>query len=297
MSIAEGIRKMLADAKASKAKEDAERIEDEAWRGFVGQTAELVFLGRLPAALEGVAAMVKSRRFPQRGEECATLDVLLRGAIKASSSVAESFRNDAGKVITIQLGRGAVRVKVTGVSGQKIMANLADTDTQIAFKADDLTLEEQSRRMGDPSISGVALARGLMAVKGNRFRAAEDMFSKSGSILSEALMAKTQMAEFMYGKNELVSCLMKVLKAGGIVVGASYDEGEWVKAVEQAKLTDVQAVALNEQREKFLVKYGMTEFAVKVAPVLLVLERRCAVVLKGERSATPGSEEAASESP
>lgn len=277
LSLASGLRQQLAN-------QAAQRVESEAWRGFMDRIAGVVFAGKLQAALDDVVAEGKSGRFPKHGEDLASLLALLKEAQASSSSVLESFRDEIGKAVPIQLGRGEMRVCITGINGQKVMATMIDTAAQISFDPETLPLEERLRRMGAPGTPGAALAKGLVAVGGRQFQTAEDLFRKTGPVLSELLMAKLQDAKAARTEDELIVCLERILKAGGIVVGP-FDEAAWVKAVNQARLTREQAAMLNENREKFLAGYGTTDFGIKSAPVLLALERQCTLVLAGEVAA------------
>ncbi len=279
LSMASGLRQRLAN-------QAAQRVDGEVWRGFVDRIAGVVFAGKLQAALDDVAAEGKSGRFEGRGEDLASLLALLKEAQAYSSSVLESFRGEIGKVVPIQLGRGEMRVCITGINGQKVSATMIDTAAQISFDPETLPLEERLRRMGVPGTPGAALAKGIVAVGGRQFQTAEDLFQKTGPLLSELLVAKLQDAKSARTEDELVVCLARILKAGGIAVGP-FDESAWVKAVDQARLTREQAAMLNEHREKFLAGYGTTDFGVKSAPVLLALERQCALVMEGKAVAAP----------
>lgn len=285
MVLARGLRQKLADG-------EVDRVEDEAWHGFVDRIAGVLISGKVQTALDDVATAGKSGRFAKHGEALDALDAVLKEARAASAGVLESYRGEVGKVMVIRLGRGDLKVQVTGISDGKVVATMADAGTQISFNPDDLPLDERLRRMGNPDSPGAALAKGLVAVAGRDFQAAGELFPRTGPVLSVPMMEKLQDAKSARTEEELMASLAKVLRMGGVTVGP-YDEAGWVKAVEQARLTREQAAVLNEQREKFLVDFGMSEFAVKAAPVLLVLEQRCVSALQGEPSAVRAGEVAA----
>jgi serine/threonine-protein kinase len=280
--LAKGVRDQLETQNKTKA-------DQVAWVELSEQIAGKVFAGKLQLALKDVEGARKSGRFPQRGDELANLAQVLNEALQAPANVKDSFRADIGKVVTVRLGRGEMRLKIAGISGQKVMAVLVNADTPFAFDPEDLAVDERFKRLGDPEKPGIALAKGLLAVNVNSFQVAEELFPKTGPFLSELLMARLQVVKALKDDVALIGCLARVLKAGGVVVGP-YDEKEWIRTLEQESLTSIQVAALNEQREKFLAKYGMTEFAVKAAPVLLALERRCVTTLEANATASPGSQ-------
>jgi hypothetical protein len=272
--LARGLRQQLADGEVG-------RVEEDAWHGFVDRTAGVLMDGKMLAVREEVAAVVKSGRFPRHGEALAALEELLQEARVASGRILESYRGEIGKEQTIRVGRGEMRIQVTGINDRKVVAMMADDRSQISFNPEDLPLDERLRRMGDPDSAGAALAKGLVALAGRDFQEAEALFSKTGPILSGPLLERLNEVKTARTEEELIAMLGRILRAGGMVVGA-YDETEWVKAVQQARMTREQVTSVNLQREKFLMENGMSEFAVKAAPVLLALEQRCAVVLQSE---------------
>lgn len=204
----------------------------------------------------------------------------MKEATTASLRVLESFRAEIGNVVPVRMGRVQMNVRITDVGDRKVNAAMISDGTQISFHPDDLPVEERLRRMGNPDSEGAALMKGVLAVNGLQFAMAEECFPRTGPVLSGPLMEKLKAVKSARSEEEVMMGLARVLRSGGIAVGA-YDEAGWIRAVEQVRLTREQAAALNEQREKFLMESGMSGFAIKAAPVLLALERRCVMGMEG----------------
>lgn len=267
MELAKAIRAKVAAGEVA-------RAQSEAWDVFLGQTADLILASSFKAALDGVQEAVKTRTYPGRDEALAELASVLEECLASSVLVRQSFAADVGKVFLLPVGRARTQVRITGLSGQRIAGTMVDTGAEVLIPPDDLPLDERLRRLGDGSTPGTALAKGVLAVAGRMWPLGEEMFGRAGGVLSKVLQGKLRQIKAGMGTEQVSTALSRVLNAAGISVGP-YSEGEWIKAIEGANPSPDRARLVNAQREKFLMDYGASEFAMRATPVLLALERQC----------------------
>lgn len=265
---------MAKSLRRQKVEGEMARIEGEQWKVFLDKMAELVLAVRLRDALDELQATLKAGTYPRQKETIEGICGILTEALEAPARIRQSFEADVGRALLLPVGRTQMQMRIVGISGQKIAATLVDSGAQVLIHPDDLPVEERLRRMGDPASPGIALAKGVVAAGARMFPLAEEMFGRTGAALSGVLLEKLRLTKGGMGTDQVVTALARMLAAGGVVVGP-YSEAEWVKAIEQARPTRERLQALTEQREKFLAEYGASECAVKMAPVLLALERQC----------------------
>lgn len=267
LDIARGLRRQIAEREMS-------RIEDEKWDSFLGKVAELLALGRVKDAQDAIHAAMKVRANDRHRGELDALSNLILEASQTSGRIRQSFEADIGKVITVSVGRAQMRMHITGISGQKVVARLVDSGAEYLFQPDDMPAEERLRRFGEATTPGLALAKGILAAGVRQYTLAEDMFGRVGPLLSEPLLAQLKLIQSGMNDEQVAAALTRVLASGGISVGA-YNQEDWIKAIEQAKVPRDRALVMNAQREMFLDLMGISAFAVRAAPVLLALERQC----------------------
>ncbi len=291
MELAKELRRSLSAGEIA-------RTELEKWNAFLDQTGDLILASKLKEALEGVQDAVRAGTYPGKAAGLGELAAMLQEALDAPARIRQSFLTDVGRVIVLPMGRARMQVRVTGISGQKITGTLVDTGAEVLVHPDDLPAEERLRRIGEPTSAGMALAKGVMATGMRMYPLADDLFGRTGELLSGLLQSKLKLNKAGMGSEQVAAALGRVLYTAGITVGP-YSEGAWIKAIESAKPSAQQLKGLNEQREKFLAEYGVSEFAMRAAPVLLVLERQCQMWSEGKgiEEETRTSESGSSDDP
>ncbi len=267
MELARGLRRQKVEGEMA-------RIEDEQWRQFLDKTADWILAGRFRDAQDGLLAALKAGTYPRQKDAMEGVNAMLQESLDASARIRQSFEADVGRVLRMPMGRTQMPMRIIGISGQKIAAILVEGGAQVLIHPDDLPAEERLKRMGDPASPGLALAKGVLAAGTRQFAVAEDMFGRTGPVLSGVLVEKLRLARAGMGAEQVTAALAGVLGSGGIAVGP-YSEEDWVKALEQARPSRDRLQKLMEQRDEFLAKYGASESALRMAPVLLVLERQC----------------------
>lgn len=280
MELAKGIRAKIAE-------QEVARTREEAWSALIDQTADLILASKFKAAFDGVQEAIRTGACPDQNQALAELSSILQESLECSARVRQSFVEDVGRVVLLPIGRARIQVRITGLSGQRIAGTMVDTGAEVLIHPDDLPADERLRRMGEGTTPGMALAKGVLAAGVKMFPLAEDMFGRTGGPLSKVLRDKLRFVKAGMGTEQVVAAFGRVLNTAGISVGP-YSETDWITAIEQARLSPDRARVVNEQREKFLMEYGASEFVIRATPVLLALERQCqlSAEVKPESAAT-----------
>jgi serine/threonine-protein kinase len=270
------------------------RVDEENWLSWLKGLATPLALGKFAAAQQAVTQAQSESRFRTHATDLAALAQTMKGIDNIGDRVIQSFTRQVGTVIKVGLGRGEISVQVASVNGKKVRGHTLDGQAEVLIGYDDLSPAERMVRLGPMDAPEVAIVQGAVALGAGAFDRAAKCFENAGPLLSGALLEK--LAEVRGGTTDdnATVALARVLKLGGVTVGA-YDEAAWLAAVNRCAMDRERAALVSAEVEKFLEKFGRTEFATKATPVVLTLQQRCGTA--GEAGAatdvTPAPEAAA----
>ena len=118
---------------------------------------------------------------------------ILRTASGSDENVKNSFRRDRGRQIAVQFRSGKKQLEIVDVRGDKIVAKMVRNGAVIGgsfdFSVKQLGYLEILRRLGDDSDPGIALAKGLLALRAGSNAYARRYFAKLDPMLAERLIA------------------------------------------------------------------------------------------------------------
>jgi Leucine-rich repeat (LRR) protein len=183
-------RKTAADA-AERGRESAAR---EKYTRTLDQVAETLLKEGIIAACSAVRDILGDQDLQRFQAELGAVRQLLEATAKINVRVLDSFRQQSGQTITVQLKNGAFSGTVAGVGETfvtlAIRLPVGEGRSERSFGVDDLAAKERLARLGPDGAPEVALAKGLMAAEAQAIESAASFFSSVGPPLGEVLVAK-----------------------------------------------------------------------------------------------------------
>jgi len=281
LELARQLRRLLAG-------EQVAQLQSAKWKTFLAGLADLILRGRPDEAAEAVSKAAGEPGFESHRDELAALGPLFKGGGKADERVIGSFLGNTGRVVNIKVGQATIPVKVLGIVGQKVHGMAVDEQSEVFIGAKEMAPSEKLARLGDADSPDLAMTKGVLCVQARSFDRAAECFANVGPILSPVLVQRLEALTKPAVDDPAETALGRVLAVGGIRVGP-YEEAAWIEAVKTARLDTAVAVATGLERERFLEKFGKSDFAAKATPVLLELERVCE---EAKEKGAPGVEKA-----
>jgi serine/threonine protein kinase len=286
---AQRIRQGVADREMAK-------VEQGRWQKLLTDGSGLIMAGKLTVAQQAVSNAVAGGQFRIHKNDLEAVNAILRDAVSLNDPILKSLQADIGKTVGLKLAKGDRVVKIVALAGRKIIAETSDGKEQVFIALDELSPAEQLARLGSSDKPGEALVKGLVAAKIRAFPQAETLLACTGPVLSGPLLKRLEDLKAIPADDKAESALADILTRAGITVD-EYDEAQWSMAIRNARLTRDQAVALGEQREKFLEAFGASGFVVRSAPVLLLLEQVCQQIVEAKPVADVNGATVAAERP
>lgn len=277
------------------AEQELTRAGESKWVEWIKEgLADPLAHGKFTMGQEALAQVQAENRFENHKEDLQALGQIVQGLGSLDERVIKSFLKQTGTVVRVGLGRGEIAVRVAGLSGKKVRGRTLDGQAEVLIGYDELSGAERLARLGEPDCPEVAIALGASAALANDFDGAETCFGKAGPLLSAPLLEVLGELRTAAGSEKAETVLMRTLKAAGLAVGP-YGEAAWLTAINNVALDREAAAQLAGEVDRYLEKYGKTEFAIKAAPVILTLQQRCAEMAEGKARAEAAAPVAAGE--
>ena len=267
LEFARQLRRLLASEQLAK-------LQKEQWQTFLAGVADRVLGARMEEASEAVAKAAEDPEFASHKEDLQSMRPLFKGGSKIDERVLASFAGETGKVVKIRVGQAVIPVKVLDIKGQKVHGMAVEEQSEIFIGAAEMAPAEKLARIGATDSPDMAMVKGVLCVQTRAFDRAAECFASAGSVLSPVLVQRLEALTKPAVVDPAEVALRRVLALGGIKVGP-YEEAGWLGAIKSARLDKATAVAVGLERERFLEKFGASEFSGKAAPVLLEFERVC----------------------
>jgi len=149
----------------------------------------------LPAAVELVSGMLKDEAF---ADQVTVLDEAYDVLTKASEideRIMDSFRDQRGETIDVQLMTGTRSLTIGAVVGDRVSCRQMlsvgrGAMSTIQVGVVDLSPRERLQRMGPDELPEVALAKGIMAFQSRAYTHAEKYFGMTHPLLAEELLSR-----------------------------------------------------------------------------------------------------------
>jgi serine/threonine-protein kinase len=196
----------LLKQQADEEKQKAEVLGREKLEKTVESVVDKLLKDGLVPAHDLVAAAMQDKEMASSRSELSDLAGVLNAAIDIDTKILNSFEEQKGKEVAVQLNTGNQTFVIKAVQGGKITGTQRSEvgesviTTGQTFGLDALAPEERLKRMGNDSQPEVALVKGLMAWSSRNALYARQYFGATHPILASRLTAKVE--EMNRKKNE-----------------------------------------------------------------------------------------------
>ena len=210
--------------------------------------------------------------------ELETVRGILRRACDVHQAVLDSFREQEGRRVYVELADGRHRFTIDRVHENRIevrerTGGVGGAERTLSFGVNDLSSREMLARMGSDDEPHVCLAKGMMALNSKAWPHAERYFLSAGPQLSERLVARTRELQTRAADDAAQRALLRLLSSLGIEIDdPEYEEDGWVEAITQRQFTPTIVERTELGVARFIADYGETAFANRAVPVLEVLK-------------------------
>ncbi len=283
---------LAASLRLKSLERDRARVNEENWQEWLKGLAVPLIQGRFAAAQEAVAQVQAANRFAAHKAHIEGLAQIMQGLDGVDDRVIRSFLKQTGTVVRVRLGRGELSVVVVGLSGRKVRGRTLDGQAEVLIGCDELSASERLARMGDVDSPESAIAKGVASIAAGKPDEAEACFAKAGPLLSGPLLGRLGDVKSSTPGGQAEAALAAVIKLANVTVPA-YSEKAWLDALSRVKLNAARAAEVSGGLDRFLEKYGKSDFAERAAPVVLALQRLCEEAADDRNAAVPGGGEAA----
>ena len=183
---AEELRQRLAEM------DDASIAEDnDGYETVMDTVVSRLMKGDIASAREIVKQALKDDRMKSSHADLKLVHKELRQASTIDGRIINSFVAQIGRTLNVELRTGKRRMKIVSVNGDGVTGQLVRDDgspgATLKIKVSRLGFGERLRRMGDDTVPGVALAKGLMALRAGSRTHAERYFQMAEPQLSVRL--------------------------------------------------------------------------------------------------------------
>ena len=173
-------------------------VRDKALRAAIDAIVTELLAGRTAAGVELVDKAIANGRLSARQEDFRRLKAVLSKIANSEAVIAESFRSQTGKEITVQLNSGPIKVRIQDVKDRTVTAlesrtvGTAVATRRVTFTLDDLTPSELLARMGADEDKAASLAKGLLAVNARAWAVARNCFEGTDPLISRSLLQRVE---------------------------------------------------------------------------------------------------------
>jgi serine/threonine protein kinase len=170
--------------------------EAESLADILDRTADTLITKNISDAITILDAASREDRPDEERDAISRLTVALKGAARANENVTSSFSRQRGKEITVQFRSAQRTLRIVDVRGERIVARVIRNGEVVGgnfeFSVNQLGYLELLRRLGEDSRPGIALAKGLLALRAGSSTYARRYFAKVDPLLAERLIAAVE---------------------------------------------------------------------------------------------------------
>ena len=135
-----------------------------------------------------------------RAKDFQEIKSFLEKAANINERILNSFRDDVGRQVDVQLLSGVKNVEIVEVRKDQIIAKQivskrSKASVEFPFSINDLSIRDRLMRMGPDDFADVALVKGLIALNAKAYPQAKKYFSKTHPLLVERLMSAVETVE------------------------------------------------------------------------------------------------------
>jgi serine/threonine protein kinase len=191
-----------AEARAQKAEEFRQRVGErveasvadsqDGYEAAMDAIVAHLVKGDIASARDVVKEALKNGRLGSSRADLKRVNKELQHASRTDGQIIASFYAHVDKTLEVELRSGKRRIKIISVNGSSVTGQLfrenGEPGATIKFTVGQLGFGERLRRMGEDSTPGVALAKGLMALKAGSATHAKQYFLLAEPQLSERLL-------------------------------------------------------------------------------------------------------------
>lgn len=253
-------------------KAEADKLAAE----VLDRVADGVVSGGAVAGLSELTEAILSADQAQRTPEIEATEDILRRACDVYQTVLDSFREEEGRRVYVELNDGRHRFTIERVVDNRVevrerTGGVGGAERTLSFGVNDLASREMLSRMGSDDEKHVCLAKGLLALNSKAWAHAERYFLGVGPELSGRLLERIRQLQAQSLNDDAERDLRRLLVSLGIDV-EDYEEDAWVDAIVQRPFTPSIIERAELAVSRFIAEHGETQFAGRAVPVLEVLK-------------------------
>ena len=237
----------------------AQEIETLVQRVFA-EAADAVIAGQLPKAEEILARACADQKLATHKQQLDAAHTVITGAMNINTRILDSFRQQIGQLVTVNLTQGAMKLTVSGVD-QRLVRCHQQLETggsmEFEFKVDDLAPIEKLNRMGSDDQPEVACAKGIMALQAKAYAKAAEFFTKTGGGMAPPLIETSRSAEKEYAEKKAETAAIRLALGIGVKLGP-YAGQAWREAIRAANVPMDRRAELARQLKPFEENHGAT---------------------------------------
>ncbi len=195
---------------------------------------------------------------------------VLRASLKLDAEVLNSFAEQAGEEIEIELVQGTDKFHVLGVRGGKLLVERRlDRDARVEFEfgIDELATREYVARLGDPGRHEVALGSGWRHYREGNFAVAEELFVATHPLLSASLGRNVRAARRELREEQAHESFNLLLQDMNIDERPP-DYENIFRSLQAMQISPEMSLSLSNRVERFREKHRDTELLERIDPVL-----------------------------
>ena len=186
--------KAAKDAWAEDQRVAAEQLEEHR-RDCTDELTMAILSDDLSAAIELVGEMLQDEAFADQISVLDETHDVLTKASEIDARIMDSFREQRGDAIDVQLMTGTRSLTIGAVVGDRVSCRQMlsvgrGAMSTIQIGVSDLSPRERLQRMGSDELPEVALAKGIMAFQSRAYTHAEKYFGMTHPLLAEHLLAR-----------------------------------------------------------------------------------------------------------
>ncbi|MDP6525865.1 MAG: protein kinase [Kiritimatiellia bacterium] len=171
-------------------------LAEQAFKALMTKVAKSLLSGDILQAVVDISSRIDEGGIAGKTAELESLKTLLTDAAGVDARILESFKQQRGRTVRVELTSGATDLTILDVEGDSIMckrrisSSVASASRQVTIRIADLATRERLIRMGSDTLPEVALVKGLMAIRSKAFSYAEKYLADVSAPLRDALLAE-----------------------------------------------------------------------------------------------------------